>query len=169
MKLLNGLYRTVAGSTVKISGNHSGRSEVEFDWLEEPEACCDCSANAYPEYDNDGWCLTWDCEVCDGGRAVLTRVDEKRKGEVMKFRKKPVEIEAIQWDGTNECLQKLAEFGAPLEWNPSVQELIIGTLEDGPQTQVRHYASVGDWIIKGVQNEFYPCKDSIFQSTYDAI
>jgi hypothetical protein len=72
MKLGNGTYRTKAGSTLTISGKHSGIAEVEFDWLEEG-ACCDCQANAYP--DDDGF-LTWDCDECGGGKAELRKTWE---------------------------------------------------------------------------------------------
>ncbi len=79
-----------------------------------------------------------------------------------KFRKKPVVIEAIQFTGKNdkECL----EF-CPIAFDPEIANpgLVIPTLE-GSMT-----VSVWDWIIKGVQGEFYPCKPDIFQKTYDAV
>ena len=46
-------------------------------------------------------------------------------------------------------------------------ELVIATLEDG-ESIARHVASVGDFIIKGVAGEFYPCKPDIFDKTYEA-
>ena len=64
-----GQYRTVAGSTVVVSGAHGGVARVEFDWFEEPGACCDCQPCPYPV---DGR-LVWSCEVCGGGSADLTR------------------------------------------------------------------------------------------------
>ncbi len=67
MKLSNGDYVTAAGSTVSISGLHGGRSRVEFDWCEEPNACPDCRVRAY---EDDGQ-LVWDCDHCGGGRADL--------------------------------------------------------------------------------------------------
>ena len=45
--------------------------------------------------------------------------------------------------------------------------LIIGTLEDGPNSEAVHVASLDDWIIKGVKGEYYPCKPDIFQLTYE--
>ena len=72
MTLPNGHYRTAAGSQMWISGKHSGISAVEFDWLEEENACCDCVPCAY-EDDGD---LVWHCEVCGGGRAKLYRDDQ---------------------------------------------------------------------------------------------
>lgn len=63
-----GTYKTKAGSTVVIAGEH-GRSEVIFDWLEEQshdvDACIDCDPVVY-----DRW-LIWDCEHCGGGEAEL--------------------------------------------------------------------------------------------------
>lgn len=78
----------------------------------------------------------------------------------MKFRKKPVVIEAVKWTGNN--VNQVMDF---MEWrNASYDDLtglIIHTLEGN------HYATVGDWIIKGVKGEFYPCKPDIFDATYE--
>jgi len=77
----------------------------------------------------------------------------------MKYRKKPVEIDAIQWTGDN----KLEIFDFCNMSYITDQELRIKTLE-GSMT-----ASVGDYIIKGVMGEFYPCKPDIFEMTYEKI
>jgi hypothetical protein len=70
--LPNGHYRTKAGSTVEVFGKYSGGVRVSFDWLEEPDACSECSVNPYPEDWGDGTHhLTWSCERCGGGSAVL--------------------------------------------------------------------------------------------------
>lgn len=91
----------------------------------------------------------------------------------MKFRKKPIEVEAIQWDEKYETFEKLREWGAPVTWSgPDLvnnKDLIINTLEDGPSQQVKHYVTNGDYIVRGIQGEFYPCKPDIFEKTYDAI
>jgi len=84
----------------------------------------------------------------------------------MKFRKKPVVIEAIQWDGTWEDVSRIKEFtnGAAFERHDldgKRSYLYIKTLEG------EHIASPKDWIIKGVQGEFYPCKPDIFDATYE--
>ena len=87
----------------------------------------------------------------------------------MKFRKKPVVIEAIQlrWDTWNEMcdfvgMGKLSD-GKPegISLPNNIIGLSIPTLE-GVMT-----ASEGDWIIKGVNGEFYPCKPDIFEKTYE--
>jgi len=86
-----------------------------------------------------------------------------------KFRKKPVVIEAIQWDGTN--LDQLVSWGAPATLLPSSggASLIIGTLEDGPNNEAVHVATLHDWIIRGVKGEYYACKPDIFAATYDSV
>jgi len=75
-----------------------------------------------------------------------------------RFRKKPVVIEAVQFDGNFDEIEKFVD-GHPYSWRNG--ELIITTLE-GPL-----HASRMDWIIKGVMGEFYPCKPDIFAATYE--
>ncbi len=81
----------------------------------------------------------------------------------MKFRKKPVVIEAMLLNDDN--LPKIWDWmgDAYLGHGESegVTDLKISTLE-GVMT-----ANVGDWIIKGVKGEFYPCKPDIFALTYE--
>ena len=69
----NGRYITAAGSTVEISGEHSGISRVEFDWLEEG-GCIDCQPHAYSEIDGNEFYLIWICRECGGGKAQLKRI-----------------------------------------------------------------------------------------------
>jgi len=77
----------------------------------------------------------------------------------MKFRKKPVVIEAVQFDGT---LASLEEFYIPeVSQELGSRTAQIQTLE-GAMT-----AQPGDWIIKGINGEFYPCKPDIFAKTYE--
>jgi hypothetical protein len=80
----------------------------------------------------------------------------------MKYRKKPVVIEAMQWTGKN--FDSLTLFCNKIKsaYIPT-GELTIETLE-GNMT-----ASVGDYIIKGVKGEFYPCKPDIFEATYEEV
>ena len=80
----------------------------------------------------------------------------------MKYRKKPVVIEAVQWTGNNHA--EMCEFIDPevFEIIPRVG-LVIHTLEGD------HHASPGDYIIKGVNGEFYPCKPDIFAKTYENV
>lgn len=79
-----------------------------------------------------------------------------------KYRKKPVEVEAMRYDKRN--------YRAALVFAPNVagfdwlyEKLTLNTLE-GEMT-----VSDGDYIIKGVQGEFYPCKPDIFHETYEPV
>lgn len=92
----------------------------------------------------------------------------------MKFRKKPVVIEAVRFVGTEDGLSAVRAFagnavGGVAKNSQSVLELEIQTLEDGETLTVRHIATEGDWIIKGVHGEFYPCKPDIFEKTYEEV
>jgi hypothetical protein len=93
----------------------------------------------------------------------------------MKYRKKPVVVDAIRWDGQDiaavwELLgdDELQAFPSSeyvrlgLGHTPATGELVIPTLEGN------HTAMPGDWIIKGVKGELYPCKPDIFEATYEA-
>ena len=85
----------------------------------------------------------------------------------MKFRKKPVVIDAVQFtDDEFETTQAINELLDPLRVsyrNPKQPVIIIDTLE-GEMT-----ARIGDWIIKGVNGECYPCKPDIFEKTYEKV
>ena len=80
-----------------------------------------------------------------------------------KFRKIPVVIDAVQWEGSQESVELLGEmtgqpgFGAENDGDI----IVIQTLEGDMR------AGIGDWIIKGVKGELYPCKDDIFRMTYE--
>lgn len=80
----------------------------------------------------------------------------------MKYRKKPVIIEAIQFTGHNdkECLNFCSSARDPIDTKPN---LIIKTLEGDM------LCSVGDYIIRGIKGEFYPCKPDIFEETYEKV
>lgn len=98
-----------------------------------------------------------------------------------KFRKKPVVIEALQWDGKNH--RPMYDFlggrygsdNGSYEYIDSSGKnfyidhaktkggLVIKTLEG------EHIATIGDFIIKGVNGEFYPCKPDVFEKTYEAV
>lgn len=80
----------------------------------------------------------------------------------MKFRKKPIVIDAIQWTGDIVSLHQIISFlGYLPEGKGGV--LVIPTLEGN------HQANPGDWIIKSVKGEYYPCKPDIFDQTYEKV
>lgn len=80
-----------------------------------------------------------------------------------KFRKRPVVIEAVQF--TAENLDESVQFcGGRYEYERGHGEVIyIDTLEGTMR------ADCGDWIIRGVNGEHYPCKDQIFAQTYEPV
>lgn len=93
----------------------------------------------------------------------------------MRYRKRPVQIEAIQYDGTNadeiiewsgaRWIDVVTDERDPDDPNNFLREpaLVIGTLEGDM------HVSAGDFVIRGVQNEYYPCKESIFRETYESV
>jgi hypothetical protein len=99
-----------------------------------------------------------------------------------RYIKKPVVIEAIQL--TQSTIKQVYEFvhgtGSVnlksfenherwIDFENSVifNGLDIPTLEDGQDKRAKHVASIGDWIIKGIKGEFYPCKPDIFEASYE--
>lgn len=90
-----------------------------------------------------------------------------------KYRKKPVVVEAMQFTGKNalEVMTWANTFATGESSIPAfgedfvtgLQELTIKTLEG------THEATPGDYIIRGVKNELYPCKPDIFEQTYEAV
>jgi hypothetical protein len=86
----------------------------------------------------------------------------------MKYRKKPVVIEAIQFIDDSETLLVIQEF-------MNNDDLIIDYKDfDDPKLKIETLegimnASLGDYIIKGIKGEFYPCKPDIFELTYEPI
>lgn len=79
-----------------------------------------------------------------------------------QFRKKPVVIEAVQWTGSN--ADEISAFSkkAVRVSSGEMPTLTVPTLEGTMR------ADVGDWIIRGVKGEYYPCKPDIFAATYEA-
>ena len=83
----------------------------------------------------------------------------------MIFRKKPIEIEAVQFYGTKDSADLIADhLGIEHDaWWYSVDVMVLNTLEGNM------LARKGDWVVKGIQGEFYPIKEDIFNDTYDAV
>lgn len=82
---------------------------------------------------------------------------------MQRYRKKPIIIEAIQFDGTNgkQIVESFINERTNAKYLPVANVISLLTLEG------ELVANVGDWIIKGVKGEFYPCKPDIFEMTYD--
>lgn len=86
-----------------------------------------------------------------------------------QYRKKPVTVEAVQFDGLNPT--EIKDFVGENceveiydnEVTPPVARIVIHTLEGDMEV------SKGDYVIKGVKGEFYPCKPDIFEQTYESV
>lgn len=86
-----------------------------------------------------------------------------------QYRKKPVTIEAVQFDGLNPT--EIKDFAGENceveiydnEVTPPIARIVIHTLEGDMEV------SKGDYVIKGVKGEFYPCKPDIFEQTYETV
>lgn len=91
----------------------------------------------------------------------------------MKYRKKPVVIEAIQWNGLN--LEEIKKFvGKDLEY--SILDTAREVGKGRPHVLMKihtlegdHDCTEGDFIIKGVNGEFYPCKEEVFWKSYEKV
>ena len=99
------------------------------------------------------------------------------------FRRKPLTVEATQFDGTFESGAQIVRWalscGVSIEYHPFLADHFKGD----PQVYVAHpdpflriptlegtmIAKAGDWVIRGTHNEFYPCKPEIFRDTYELI
>lgn len=94
-----------------------------------------------------------------------------------RFRKLPVEIEARQWDGTADGATRIIDWvlshGSTATYTCSNPDRCAENDGDTPHYIKIHTlegtmsADLGDWIIRGIQGEFYPCKPSIFEQTYE--
>ena len=95
----------------------------------------------------------------------------------MKFRKKPVVIDAVQWSGREAEVRDVGSLftgeipRAPDD--PHIHPGLVFTPPDGalyiPTLEGTMRADPGDWIIKGIKGEVYPCKPDIFEATYEAV
>lgn len=84
----------------------------------------------------------------------------------MKYRKKPVVIEAIQFN-SNDISEMLNA------WGPSFGKAVVEQVADSYMVlhtlEGVYIAKFGDYIIKGIKGEFYPCKDDVFHKSYDKV
>lgn len=85
----------------------------------------------------------------------------------MKFKKKPIVIEALRFvDDSPDTLCQLSVFMGPvrISYRHSRHPVILIQTLEGEMK-----ASIGDWIIRGINGEYYPCKPDIFEKTYESI
>ena len=80
---------------------------------------------------------------------------------MMKYRKKPIVVEAIKYE--KDHIGRMQDFCDKLRYNPHDNEYYVETLEGCMKV------ADGDFLIKGVNGEFYPCKADIFKKTYDLV
>lgn len=90
-------------------------------------------------------------------------VRHQRQKHKMKYRKKPVVIEALQLQVGEKSMSEIQAFTGG-----QAQPTVGGAMRI-PTLEGDHRADIGDWIIKGVKGEFYPCKPDIFAATYDVV
>lgn len=82
---------------------------------------------------------------------------------IKSYRKKPVVIQAVQWDGVNAAGVRTFMSTSDRDCTFTRDRLIIHTHEGAMEAQP------GDYIIRGVKGEFYPCKPDIFTATYEEV
>lgn len=91
-----------------------------------------------------------------------------------KYRKKPVVVEAVRWTGSNleeirnfvgsDLIEECVEF---FDIKRTLKEMLVDIAIDTLEGTMR--VDYGDYIIKGIQGEFYPCKPDIFEQTYEEV
>jgi hypothetical protein len=85
----------------------------------------------------------------------------------VKYRKKPVVIDAVQWNGNNfqevKALDLYGKYGLSLAEVPTDRPIVIHTPVGNME------ASLNDYVIRGVKGELYPCKPDIFAATYEPV
>lgn len=92
----------------------------------------------------------------------------------MRYRTKPCEIEAIEWTGKNVLEIETFTNGTALwgdnlvKYYPSTEQY-RSTILEIPTLEGNLRASIGDFIIKGLRGEFYPCKPDVFHQKYEVV
>ncbi len=93
-----------------------------------------------------------------------------------KFRKKPIVIEAVHFDGSPESASAICRWTNDNPKDPMNEPSVDYVIQDGLVTNMECatlegflHVSPGDWMIKGVNGEFYPCKPDIFEKTYERV
>lgn len=93
------------------------------------------------------------------------------RSEARRYRKKPVVIEAVRWTGAN--FRVLYEFT-----NKNFDVLDVEDRDEDPEATAQVFDELhstwvlvydGDYVIKGIKGEFYPCREEVFEATYEAV
>lgn len=79
------------------------------------------------------------------------------------YKTKPVEIQAVEWNGDNDVFLFLQKWSNGIIYRETRNVLRINTLEGVME------GMIGDYIIKGLRGEFYPCKPDVFEQKYEAV
>lgn len=164
---------------------YRARTQEEYDWLMEKleEAGCKWLGGECPSDDDEKWisdifdCCIWvekktisysEAEFFNDyyqGKQDYEIIEVSdlmgQPYEVRKYRKKPVIIEAIKYDKNH--IGRLLNFCEITEYNPHDNEYYVKTLEGNMKI------TDGDYIIKCINGEFYPCKADIFKKTYERV
>lgn len=131
----------------------------------EPRPCCYCvnymksenSCAVFKELNETIYCRGF-----KEGKPIISNEDEK-ENKIMKFRKKPIIIEAIQFNGEN--MDEIKSLFPDIKcFSSAIGHFFHIETEEGTMCAMK-----GDWIIKGVKGEFYPCKPDIFVETYEQL
>ena len=129
-------------------------------WLRK---CLVCSCEEiYEGKPEDEDIIRASCLPC--GHQGLFTLEVIKERVHMKFRKKPVVIEAIKWTGGN--WEEIVSF---VNYNPCLIERLGTDFLTIKTSEGEMKADLGDWIIKGIKGEFYPCKPDIFEATYELV
>lgn len=83
----------------------------------------------------------------------------------MKYRKKPVEVEALTYNGPFSIYEMAEAWGGPFR---KVSLVVNGILSIYTLEGIV-YPGIGDYIVKGVEGEFYPCRKSIFEASHEPV
>lgn len=106
-------------------------------------------------------------------RAARERLDEvtrqilgKRTARMRTFKKRPVLVQAVQFDGSNaaEVASKFPGGGVAVGTYPGHEGGLMVCTDEGTMA-----ASPGDWIIRGIKGEVYPCKPDVFEASYEEV
>ena len=84
-----------------------------------------------------------------------------------RYRKKPVVIEAMHWDGSIQSADAIEAWSGGATRCRAQSDMTLWIFIETIEGEMR--AGPGDWIIRGVRGEFYPCKNEIFEQTYEVV